>query len=165
MKFFGEAAKDLEGGEDVEGAVEPAAIGDGIEMAAEEEGFFRGAGESDPVVAGCVVMVFDGDALEFGGEPFAGLKPGVGPGDALRAVFVGSEGAEFFEFGDGALRVEGHGGSGDRRYRISDIGGEEQEVGLREVCDEEWLRSFVTGRGGLLRMTNSLTGCSRPGTR
>ena len=104
-EFFDEAPEDFKGSDDVEGAVEPAAVRNAIEMAAEEERFFAGAGEGDPVVAGGVVVVFDGKGGEFLGEPFAGFKPSVGPGDALGPVFVGGERAEFFEFGDGALWV------------------------------------------------------------
>ena len=52
--------------------------------------------------------MFDGEFGEFSGEPLAGAEPGVGPGNALRAVFVGGKGAEFFELSDGAFGIEGH---------------------------------------------------------
>ncbi len=38
-EFGGDASEDFEGGEDVEGAVEPAAVGDGVEVSADEEFF------------------------------------------------------------------------------------------------------------------------------
>ena len=65
VEFGGDAAEDFEAGENVQGAVEPAAIGDGIEMAADEQGLFGFAGERDPVVAGGVVVMFDGQAAQF----------------------------------------------------------------------------------------------------
>ena len=78
-------------------------------MAADEQRFFGCAGERDPVVAGGVVVMFDREVAEFLCEPLARFQPGVGPGDALRAVCVAGQGAEFFQFGDGAFRIEGHG--------------------------------------------------------
>jgi hypothetical protein len=98
VELLGEAAENFEGREDVEGAIEPAAIRNRIEMAAEKKGFVGGAGERGPVVAGSIVMMLDGKLLEFLGVPFAGAEPGVGPGDALGSVVVGGEGAEFVEF-------------------------------------------------------------------
>jgi len=63
VEFVVESAKNLEGGNDVERAVEPATIGHGIEVATDEKTFFGCTGESDPVVARGVVMMFDGEAL------------------------------------------------------------------------------------------------------
>ena len=108
----GEVAEDFEAGDDVEAAVEPAAVGDGVEVATDEECFFGLAGKSDPVVGGCVVVVFDGEIVQFAREPFACFLPGVGPGYSLGSLVVAGEGEEFFEFVDGALGVEGHVRSG-----------------------------------------------------
>ena len=38
LKSSARAAQDFERGEDAEGAIQPAAVGDGVEMAAEDEG-------------------------------------------------------------------------------------------------------------------------------
>ena len=105
---FVKSAECLEGREDAEAAVKPAAVGDRVKVAAEDEGFFGVAWEGDPAITGGVSMVLDEEAGEFGGQPVAGLEPGVGPGDALGAVFVAGEGAQFFEFGNGALGLNGH---------------------------------------------------------
>ena len=77
-------------------------------MAAEQQRLLRLALQRDPVVAGGVVVLLDRQPCELGGEPFARLQPRIGPGDALRAVFVAGECAEFFQFGDGSFRIETH---------------------------------------------------------
>ncbi len=105
VKFIGEAAKNFEAGKDIQAAIKPAAIGDGIEMAADDQRFFGGAGKRDPIVARGVVMMLDGKIFEFIGEPFARFEPGVGPGNALSAIFVGGESAKFFEFGNSAFGI------------------------------------------------------------
>jgi len=110
VEVVGEGGEDFEGGHDAEGAVEPAAVGDGVKVGAEDEGFGRGAGERDPGIAGGVEVAGDGEAAEFGGEPVAGFEPSGGEGDALGAVGVGGEGGQFAEVGDDAVWVDGHGG-------------------------------------------------------
>src|SRR5262249_5188771 len=106
--FGVETAQDFERGEEVEAAIQPAAVGHGIQMATEEQCFFGGAGQSDPVVGGRIVMMLDGQTAQLGSEPLARFEPGVGPGDALRPVCVAGEGAEFFELGYCAFRIECH---------------------------------------------------------
>src|SRR5262249_16441732 len=54
------------------------------------------------------VVRFNREWFEFGREPFARFEPSVRPGDALRTVIVGSERAEFLQFGDSALGVDIH---------------------------------------------------------
>jgi hypothetical protein len=44
VKLGGEAAKNFEAGEEIEAAVEPTAVGDGIEVASDQQGFLRFAG-------------------------------------------------------------------------------------------------------------------------
>lgn len=109
----GEVAEDGESGEGAETAVEPAAVGDGVDMAADEEGAFGLTGESGPEVAGLVAVGFDaGDGVDLLLEPGSSGAPSGGEGDTLGAVFVPCERAEFFEFGDGEGGVEcrrGHG--------------------------------------------------------
>ena len=103
----GEMAEDGEGGEGAEAAVEPAAVGDGVDVAADDEGAFGLAGEGGPEVAGLVAVGFDaGDGVDFLLEPGAGGAPDGGEGYTLGAVFVPCERAEFFEFGDGGGGIE-----------------------------------------------------------
>ncbi len=66
-------------------------------MTAEDESFRGFAWEGDPAVAGSIEVVFDGEVFEFLFEPLAGAEPVHGPRDALRAVVIGCEGAEFFK--------------------------------------------------------------------
>jgi len=108
-RFFiaGIAAESFESGDDAEGAVEPAAVGDGIEMAAYYDSFVGGAGKSDPVVAGGVCFRGEADLCEFGAEPFASGAPDGAPGEALGAVGGGGEGGEFAEIGDDAVGALG----------------------------------------------------------
>ena len=77
-------------------------------MAAEDEGSIGSAGESRPGVACGVVVMLDGEALQFGLEPRAGLEPGRAPRDALRSVVVGGQGAELLEIRDCPARVCRH---------------------------------------------------------
>src|SRR5947207_487862 len=60
------------------------------------------------MVARRVVVRLDRKSLQLSGEPFAGLEPGVGPGDTLRAVVVRSERAKLFQLSDGPLWMEIH---------------------------------------------------------
>ena len=105
---LGEAAEDFEAGEDAERAVEPAAIRDGIEMAADQQGFRRLAFERDPAIAGGVEVVFDGKVFQFVCEPGARFEPDWSPRHALRSVGIGGEFAQFFQFGDGAFGIKRH---------------------------------------------------------
>ena len=64
VELGGEAAQDFEAGRYAEAAIEPAAVGDGIEMAADEQRFRGFAGERDPAVAGGVEVVLDREVGE-----------------------------------------------------------------------------------------------------
>ena len=80
-------------------------------MAAKNERARRFAGEGCPAIAGGIEMMFDGQFAELGLKPGACPEPGGSPGKTLGAVLVTSEGAEFFEQVDGALRINRHGDS------------------------------------------------------
>ncbi len=63
--------------------------------------------ECGPEVSGGVLVDFEvGDLGEFFAEEFSCGGPGGGECDALCAVGVAGEGAEFFEVGDGALWIK-----------------------------------------------------------
>lgn len=49
-----DAAENLDAGHDVEAAIEPAAVRDGIDVTADDERFLGLAGEGEPEVSGCV---------------------------------------------------------------------------------------------------------------
>ena len=81
-------------------------FGNGIEMAADQQRFLGFAMERDPAVAGGVEMMLDRELCQLGCEPVARFEPGVGPGEALRAVGVGGELAQFFQVGDRAFWIQ-----------------------------------------------------------
>ena len=102
-----DAAQDFDAGEDVEAAVEPAAVGHGIHVAADEQRAIGFAAQGGPEIAGGVGVDFDRQAFELFAQPGAGGDPHLGESDALRAVVIAGEGAEFLEFGDGAFGIQG----------------------------------------------------------
>ncbi len=112
-------AQHFERGQHSQAAVQPAAIGDRIEMAANQQGLLRFARQSDPAIPGGIVVILYRKAVQLGGEPFARLEPRIGPGHALRAVRVGGERAQFFQFGDGSLRVDAHRSVRNTSARVS----------------------------------------------
>ena len=103
----GEGAHDFEGADHVQGAVEPAAVRDGVYVSAEKDGPLGVAGCRGPDVAG-LVGLYLGYAfylLQLAPEPLAGLRPLVGPGDAAGAVGAAGEVGQLFQFLDGAAGV------------------------------------------------------------
>src|SRR6185437_16123696 len=87
-----ERAQDLETGDDVQAAVEPAAVGHRVEVAADDDEALGLTGRRGPQVAGLVVLDADAvDLRELGAEPVVRLLPFVGPRDALGAVVVAGE--------------------------------------------------------------------------
>ncbi len=92
-EFGRNAAQHFKGRQEAETAVQPAAIWNGVEMAAKQQRFFRRALQSHPAIARRVEMMFDGQAFQFGFEPGAGFEPSVGPGNTLGAVFIARESA------------------------------------------------------------------------
>src|SRR5580692_10227919 len=59
VEFLRNTPNDFEARKNVERTIEPAAVRNGIKVAADQQGFFGLAGEGDPVVAGDVVVMFD----------------------------------------------------------------------------------------------------------
>src|SRR5918997_3755198 len=83
----GEDPHDLQRGDGVEGAVEPATLGDGVYVPAEEDGLLRVAWGGGPEVPRLVPLDLDAlYLLELALEPVARLDPLVRPGHPARAV-------------------------------------------------------------------------------
>ena len=101
----GDGPQHLEAAEQAEGAVEPAAVGDGVDVAADDERLRALAGQRDPLVSGGVEFDLDVEPLQAGVEPAPGLRPGVGPAQALRAVLVLGQLAQRPQVGQGARRI------------------------------------------------------------
>ena len=64
-------------------------------------------------------MLDHGQAIKFGEVPVARAEPGIGPCDTLRAVSVGSECAQFFEFVDSQRAPRSHGYCGSAAPMLS----------------------------------------------
>ena len=101
----GEGAQDLEAAEDAERAVEPAAVGDGVDVAAEHDVSGAPAREDRPEVAGLVGVDRHRQLGEALAQPGARLRPGVGPRDALGAALVLGQLAQRAEVRERALGI------------------------------------------------------------
>ena len=100
-------AQDSDGRHHAEGAVEPAAVGDGVEVRADRErALALVAVEARPDVSGLVVLARGSDLVEQLAEERARLVPGLGPGDALGASVVGRAALKLAQVGDHAVRVD-----------------------------------------------------------
>ena len=101
-----DAAENFHPGQHVEAAVEPAAVGHRIHVAADQQRTLGFAAQGRPEIAGGIGVDFDGQRRELLPQPGARLDPLPREGDALRAVFVGGEAAQFLEFGHRPFRVQ-----------------------------------------------------------
>ena len=111
--LLGDPAQHLGARDDVEAAVEPAAVRDRVDVAADQDGALRLAAQRPPVVAGCVALALEREAVEEPVEPGAGRVPRVRPRDALGAVLVARELLELAQLRDDATGIEGHGATLD----------------------------------------------------
>ena len=88
-----DAPEDGQSGEDVQAAVKPAAVGNGIEVPADEQRPRGLAAQGGPEVARGVGVGFDRQGSQLPAEEIARGGPDRGKSHPLRAVFVPSEGA------------------------------------------------------------------------
>src|SRR3569623_1345548 len=93
-------AQDLEPGEPAEAALEPAAAGHGIEVAADHEALRRLAADGRPQISRRIALGRDAALAELRGEPLAGLAPRRSPRGALGAALVGGQLRELLEVRD-----------------------------------------------------------------
>ena len=94
-KLFRKTAQHFETGRNAQAAIQPSAVRHGIQMAAEDQRLLRRTRQRGPAIAGGIVMMLHGQSLDLGLKPFARLEPGIRPRDALRAVVVGGQCAQF----------------------------------------------------------------------
>ena len=106
--FVRESAQHFQRRQHVQTAIQPAAVGHRIQMPADDQRLLRFAAQRDPAIARGVVVVLHRKSVELRREPLARLQPGVGPGDALRAVFVRRQCAKLLQFGDGSFGIQAH---------------------------------------------------------
>src|SRR5581483_6012626 len=86
-----DAPQHLDAGEDVEAAVEPAAVRDGVHVAPEQERTVGLARQREPLVAGLVDLLPRAGGRDLLAQEAARLLPRLRPGDPLRAVLVAGQ--------------------------------------------------------------------------
>jgi hypothetical protein len=97
----------FERGRDAEAAVEPAAVRNGIEMAADNYGLRRSARQRDPVVAGRISRDVEPERGDFAAKPVARVTPDRSPRETLRSVGGCRPGGELAQIGDYPLCIQG----------------------------------------------------------
>jgi hypothetical protein len=105
---LGQATEHLEAGEDSQAAIEPTAIGNGVEMTPEDESTIRVAAKRGPGVPRGIEVVLHRQLCQFALKPGARFEPGFTPGDALRSVIVRRERAKLVQIRNGSVWVEWH---------------------------------------------------------
>ena len=103
-----DSAQNFDAGDDVECAVEPAAVRDRVDVAADEDGPVRGAAQGEPLVACRVDGLLRSGSFQLPAQPLAGLLPGLGPRDPLSAVVVPGQLLELAELIDGSAGLQRH---------------------------------------------------------
>jgi hypothetical protein len=111
-------AQHLHAREHVQAAVEPAAVRDGVHVAADQQRALALAAERPPLVAGLVALELERQPVELAPQPPAGALPGLRPGDALGAVLVARQLAQLAQLLDGACGLERHRPSIRRRAGV-----------------------------------------------
>ena len=120
----GQRAHDLERAQHAERAVEPAAVGHRVEVAADDHEALGVAGQRRPRVARLVPLDrHAGDRVELGAQPVARGDPRVRPRDPLGAALVGGEAGELPEPPNGACGV-------DHGWSLADV----NELGFPKGC-------------------------------
>ena len=104
--LFRDPPQHLGAGDDVQRAVEPAAVRHRVEVPADDQRPLGVAGQRPPLVARLVELHLD--PVELPGHPVLGLHPRVRPGHTLGAVLVAGQLLQLAELGDGAAWVERH---------------------------------------------------------
>ena len=87
----GDPPQDLHGRDDVEAAVEPAAVRHGVDVAAEQQRALGGARQREPLVPGLVDLLLGPRRDDLLAQPLPRALPRLGPRDALRAVLVAGQ--------------------------------------------------------------------------
>ena len=101
-------AQHLDAGNDVEAAVEPAAVRHRVDVPAEEQRAIGLAAKREPLVARLVDLLDRAGRRDLVAQPGARRLPRLGPRDALRAVLVAGELLQFPQFGHNTRRSERH---------------------------------------------------------
>ena len=95
-----QTAQHLETGEDAKAAVEPAAVGNGVEMTAKNKGPIGVAAKGRPGVSRGIEVVLHRQLRQLALKPGSRLEPGFAPGDALRSMIVRGERPKLLKIGN-----------------------------------------------------------------
>ena len=109
LPVLGEPPHHLHPGHHVQAAVEPAAVRDRVDVPADQHRPLRRPAQRPPLVARLVELVLERQAVELAPQPLARRRPGVRPGDPLRAVLVAGQLTQLLQLGDGSRGIERHG--------------------------------------------------------
>ena len=102
--LLGDAPQHLDCRDDVEAAVEPAAVRHRIDVAAEQERALRLARQREPLVPGLVDLLLGAGRHDLLAQPLARALPRLGPRDTLRAVLVAGQLLQLPQLRDGPFR-------------------------------------------------------------
>ena len=105
LPLLGEAPHHLDAGDDVQRPVQPAAVRNRVDVAADQHRLLGAARQRPPLVAGLVDLRLERNLLV---QPVLRTHPGVGPGDTLSAVGVAGQLLQLAKLGDDTARVEWH---------------------------------------------------------
>jgi len=108
--FGRKAPQDFQAGQDVEAAVEPAAVGHRIDMASDHEGPVRLSRQGAPKIPRGIPMDLDRESRQLAFEPLPRRGPGRGESHPLGPVGVGGELPQLLQFGDGAGGIDEYSG-------------------------------------------------------
>ena len=100
------AAQDLERRAHAEAAVEPAAVGHGVDVRADDDDLVALARNGRPQVPGDVALDGRVGLLELAEQPFARLAPVLAPGEPVRPVGVAGQLLQLFQVLERTLPVE-----------------------------------------------------------
>ena len=100
-----ERAQGLQGAHDAERAVEPAAVGHGVDVGADHDGLGPLAREARPEIAGLVHVDLDGQLRERLSQQSARVLPLVRPGQAARTAGAAGQLRQRSQIGDRTLRL------------------------------------------------------------
>ena len=132
-------AERLERRHHTEAAVEPSAVRHRVEMAADDHGLGRGAGQRHPVVAGRVGVDAQAELGDLGLEPLARVAPHRSPRETLRAIGRRRARRQLAEIINHALHTK-YRRRGSHRERPIIIEAEWPEPGARTaVWRQRWL--------------------------
>jgi hypothetical protein len=109
MPFLGDPPQHLDAGDDVQRAVQPAAVRHRVDVPPDEDRAAGLAVEREPLVARSVDLLGDAGVPDLFPQPLARALPGLRPRDPLRPRVVAGQSPKLLQLGDGPARIEGHG--------------------------------------------------------